>query len=88
MKGRHHRVFRVLALALTAAAVVVPVTGAAGSSDGSARPKSGGHVNVHLSAMTALIGAEDVVAFGNRTGQLDEVAGRLAPPRLQCPTEP
>ena len=40
MKGRHHQVLRILASALTAAAVVVPVTGAAGSSDGSARPKS------------------------------------------------
>ena len=46
MNGRHHRVLRILASALTAAAVVVPVTWAAGSSDGSARPKSGGHLNV------------------------------------------
>jgi hypothetical protein len=48
MKGRHNRVFRILASALTAAAVVVPVTGAAGSSDGSAQPKSGGQLNVIL----------------------------------------
>ena len=59
MKGRHHRVFRILASALIAAAVVVPVTGAAGSSDGSARLKSNGY-------MKNAILRNDIAHFGNR----------------------
>ena len=59
MKGRHHRVLRILASALTAAAVVVPVTGAAGSSDRSARPKSNGHLK------NAIL-RNDIAHFGNR----------------------
>jgi hypothetical protein len=37
VKRRHHRVFRLLASTVTAAALVVPVTAAVGSSGGSVR---------------------------------------------------
>ena len=62
MNGRHRRVFRVMALVLTAAAVVVPVTGAAAAATGPPATNPA-RTSTSFSAMTALIGAEDVVAI-------------------------
>jgi hypothetical protein len=48
MKSRHHRVFRLLASTVTAAALAAPVTAAAGSSVGSVGSQSPEHSNAIL----------------------------------------